>query len=49
MSAEDERRFQSKNKCWICNKLFAAGDNQVRDIDYITGKYRGAAHWSCND
>ena len=23
-------------------------DNKVRDHCYITGKYRGAAHWSCN-
>ena len=22
MAVEDEKRFQSSNKCWICNKLF---------------------------
>ena len=48
MSAEDEERFQSGNKCWICNKLFDVGDNKVRDHCHITGKYRGSAHWSCN-
>ena len=48
MSEEDERRFQSSNKCWICNKLFVAGDNKVRDHDLATEKYRGSAHWSCN-
>ena len=49
MSAEDEERFQSSNKCWICTKLFDVGDNKVIDHDYITGKYRGSAHWSCNN
>ena len=48
MSAEDERKFQSSNKCWICNKSFVAGDNKVRDHDHVTGKYRVSAHWSCN-
>ena len=47
MSAENERRFQSSNKCWICYKLFAA-DDKVRDHDHVTGKYRDSAHWSCN-
>ena len=41
MSAEEEKRFQSSNSCWICDKLFDVGDN-------VTRKYRGAAHWSCN-
>ena len=44
MSAEAEVRFQSSNKCWICNKLFVAEDNKVRDRCHITGKYRGSAH-----
>ena len=48
MSAEDKMRFQSSNKCWICNKLFVIGDNKVRGHDHVTGKYRGSAHWSCN-
>ena len=43
MSAEDEERFQLSNICWICNKLFDAGDNKVRDNYHITGKYRGVA------
>ena len=46
MSVEDEKRFQSSNKCWMCNKLFAAEDNRVGDHDHITGKYRGSAYWS---
>ena len=48
MSAEDERRFQSSDECWTCNKLFIAGDNKVRDHDHIAEKYRGPAQWSCN-
>ena len=48
MSAEDEQSFQLINICWICNKLFDAGDNKVRDHCHVTGKYRGSAHWSCN-
>ena len=47
MSAEEER-FQLNNNCWICDKLLYARDNKVRDHCHITGKYRGAAHWSCN-
>ena len=42
------RRFQLSNSCWIRDKLFDAGDDKVRDYCHITGKYRGAAHWSCN-
>ena len=48
MSAEEEEKFQVSNSCWICNKLFAVGDKKVRDHCHITGKYRGAAHFSCN-
>ena len=45
MSAEEEERFQLSNICWICNNV---SDNKVRDHCHVTGKYRGAAHWSCN-
>ena len=48
MFADDEERFQSSNKCWICNRLVDAGNNKVRDHDDVTGKYKGSAHWSCN-
>ena len=48
MPAEDEERFQSSNKCWICDKLFDVANNKVRDHCHITGDYRGSAHWSCN-
>ena len=48
MSVEDETRFQSSNKCWICNKLYTDEDQNVGDHDHITGKYRSLAHSNCN-
>ena len=45
---EEEERFQLTNICWICNNLFDVSDNKVRDHYRVTGKYRSAAHWSCN-
>ena len=48
MSAEYEERFQLSDKCWICDELFDAENNKVKDHCNITGKYRGSAHWSCN-
>ena len=48
MSVEDERRFQSSNKCWICNKFFTEEDEKARDHDHVTRKYRVFAHSNCN-
>ena len=48
MSAEENEKFEKTNICWICGKLIDLNDNKVRDHCHITGKYRGAAHWSCN-
>ena len=48
MSAEDEERFQSSKKYWMSHKQFDVGDNEIRDHNQITGKYRGSANWSCN-
>ena len=48
MSAEEKERFQLNNSCWVCDKIFNVVDDKVRDHCHITGKYRGAAHWSCN-
>ena len=45
---EEEEEFQSSNTCWICEKLIEDDDEKVRDHCHITGKFRGAAHWSCN-
>ena len=43
---EDEEKFQLSNKCWICDKLFDVGDDEVRYYCHVTGKYRDFAHWS---
>ena len=48
MSAEENERFEMTNICWICDKLIENTDNKVRNHWHITGKYRGAAHYSCN-
>ena len=48
ISEEDKGQFQSSNPCWICEKLIENGDEKVRDHCHVTGKFRGAAHWSCN-
>ena len=44
MSVEDKRSYDSNKKCWIYNKLFAAGDNEVRDHDHVTGTFRDSGH-----
>ena len=38
MSVEDEKRSQSSNTCWICNKLFTDEDKKARDHDHIIEK-----------
>ena len=48
MPVEEKERFQLANSCWICNRLFDVRDEKVRDHCHMTGKFRGAAHFSCN-
>ena len=48
MSEEEEHLFQQSNSCWICKKLIDNDEEKVRDHCHVTGKFRGAAHWSCN-
>ena len=46
---EDEERFNREIKCWICKGEFNDDkDIKVRDHCHFTGRYRGAAHNSCN-
>ena len=47
VSYEEEEQFESSNNCWICEKLIDDDNEKVRDHCYVTGKFRGAAHWSC--
>ena len=48
MSEEEEHLFQQSNGCWICKKLIDHDNEKVRDHWNVTGKFRGAVHWSCN-
>ena len=48
MTAEENEEYERSNICWICSELIDIDDNKVRDHCHITGKYRGAARWSCN-
>ena len=45
---EDRRKYKSSNRCWICEGEFTEDDEKVRDHCHYTGKFRGAAHNSCN-
>ena len=48
ISEDKEHLFQESSNCWICEKLIDNDDEKVRDGCHVTGKFRGAAHWSCN-
>ena len=48
MNGEEEHLFQQSNSCWICKKLFDNDEEKVADHCHVTGKFRGAAYWSCN-
>ena len=47
ISEEEENLFQQSNSCWVCEKLIDNDDKKVNDHCHITGKFRGAAQWSC--
>ena len=45
----EEERFKNETKCWICKGKFNNDkDFKVRDHCHFTGRFRGAAHNSCN-
>jgi hypothetical protein len=48
LNEEEEIKFQKANKCHFCNEEFDDEDIKVRDHCHLTGKFRGAAHQSCN-
>ena len=48
MNEEEEYLFQQSNSCCICGKLIDNDNEKVRDHCHVTGKFRGATHWSCN-
>ncbi|KAL0809898.1 hypothetical protein ABMA28_002311 [Loxostege sticticalis] len=43
---EDQKNFERADNCYLCSHLLI--DDKVRDHCHFTGKYRGAAHSSCN-
>ena len=46
ITPEQESEFQTARNCSICGNDL--GEDRVRDHDYVTGTYRGAAHNICN-
>ena len=46
---QKQKQYEKETNCWICNKKFDDDKNyKVSDHCHFTGRYRGAAHNSCN-
>ena len=45
---QEQQQYEKETKCWICKGKFKEDDKKVRDHCHFTGRYRGAAHNSCN-
>ncbi|XP_067211748.1 uncharacterized protein [Linepithema humile] len=48
LTREESEEFRSAVTCHVCEKPLTADDTRVRDHCHLTGRYRGAAHSSCN-
>ena len=49
LTSQEWKSFREATVCWLCRKGFGKGDLvKVRDHCHFTGKFRGAAHRSCN-
>ena len=48
LTKEETVEFITTKECHICFKKFSPKDRKVIDHCHYTGKYRGAAHSSCN-
>ena len=45
---QEKQQYKKESRCWICKGKFNDKDVKVRDHCHFTGRYRGAAHNSCN-
>jgi hypothetical protein len=48
LTVKEEKRFNEESKCHFCKMEFTDEDIKFRDHCHITGRFRGAAHRSCN-
>lgn len=48
MNVREKLKQEMAHKCYLCRKGFTTDDPKVLEHCHITGKYRGAAHESCN-
>ena len=49
LNSEEWKKFRESEVCWLCKKKFGEKTlPKVRDHCHYTGKFRGAAHQSCN-
>ncbi|XP_012214949.2 uncharacterized protein [Linepithema humile] len=48
LTREESEEFRNAVTCHVCEKPLTAYDTRVRDHCHLTGRYRGAAHSSCN-
>jgi hypothetical protein len=48
MTSSDTKNYEEATTCYACKEEFTLKDYKVNDHCHYTGKYRGAAHNSCN-
>jgi hypothetical protein len=48
MTPRDTKNYEEATTCYVCEEEFTLKDYKVNDHCHYTGKYRGAAHNSCN-
>lgn len=48
LSEIEQTKFNEATECHICEQKFNGDELKCRDHSHLTGKYRGAAHATCN-
>jgi hypothetical protein len=48
LNNDDLLKFEKAERCHFCKKAFTETNIKVRDHCHVTGKFRGAAHQTCN-